>query len=98
MAVRLGEHDLTTNPDCTTFEEPHEVVCQDPVQDIPVENYFRHPAYSSTLKVNDIALVLLKTAADLTKKNVKTICLPITPENQIDALAEDSRQNMFISG
>lgn len=94
--MRLGEHDLNTNPDCTTYDD--EVVCQELVQDIPIEKYFRHKSFDNKLKVNDIALLRLKTPADLTKRNVKTICLPITEENQIDKLALASQKNMFISG
>lgn len=70
----------------------------DPVQDIPVERTIKHPMYSSSKKTNDIALLRLRSPADTTKKNVKTICLPTEEENQIERIDEQAREKMLIAG
>lgn len=72
--------------------------CQDPVQDIPIESAFRHKQYDNRKKTNDIALLRLKNAADTTKRNVKTICLPTTEESQIDQVEKSFQDHMLISG
>lgn len=91
--VRLGEHDITTEKDCDTQNK-----CLDPVQDIEIQDRIKHPKYDTRKKINDIALLKLKTAADVTKKNVRTICLPTESDNQIDALGKDVLDNLGIAG
>lgn len=76
--VRLGEHTLSTTYDCDDFG-----VCADPVQDIDIESSIKHSEFLSSARVNNIALVKLKTPADMTKNNVQTICLPTAPENEL---------------
>lgn len=93
VTVRLGEHDLSTQEDCNP-----DGTCQDPVQDIAIETAIRHKQYDSRKKINDIALLRLKAAADTTKRNVKTICLPTTEESQIDQVEKSFQENMLISG
>jgi secreted trypsin-like serine protease len=91
--VRLGEHKISTDIDCD-FDN----VCQDPVQDIAIETATKHPNYSNFKKTNDIAIIRLKTAADVTKRNVKTICLPTSANNQIGVIDEKIREKMVITG
>lgn len=99
VAVRLGEHTISTERDCYPDPTPGKVdICLDPVQDIHIENATKHPNYNSGKKINDIALLRLSSAADLTKKNVRTICLPITPESQIAQVDAKAKENMVISG
>lgn len=92
-AVRLGEHDISTaqdvNPDGTF---------QDSVQDILIDRFIRHPQYNNREKINDIALLRLKTPADTSKRNVKTICLPTTEDSQIENVQEPFKEKMEISG
>jgi secreted trypsin-like serine protease len=46
-------------------------------------------------KKNDIALIRLSEAADTSRNNIKTICLPINTENDIEIIWRDHvRKNM----
>lgn len=72
--------------------------CQPPVQDIPVEDAIRHKEFDNRKKINDIALLRLKTAAVINKKNVNTICLPTTEESQIDHIQKEFQEKMLITG
>ncbi|KAI8044235.1 hypothetical protein M5D96_000386 [Drosophila gunungcola] len=59
-SVRLGEHDITTNPDCT-IQINGRKTCAPPHLEIDVENIIVHPAFGSTSKFqNDIALLRLE--------------------------------------
>lgn len=91
--VRLGEHDINTEKDCDAQNK-----CLDPVQDIEIQDRIKHPQYDNRKKINDIALLKLKTAADVSKKNVRTICLPTESDNQIDVLGKDVLENLGIAG
>jgi gram-positive specific serine protease len=91
--VRLGEHNVDKNPDC---DPDNENSCLDPVQDIEIEKPTKHPGYK--FGINDLAILKLKTPADITKTNVKTICLPTEASNQILAIPENNRKKMTISG
>ena len=82
--VVLGDHDLSTDPDCTTDYEGN-LVCATPVQrfDISRKAVTVHEDWQK-LKVvthgNDIALVrlprLVYTNAEITSTTVFPICLP----------------------
>lgn len=93
VAVRLGEHTISTEKDCYADGS-----CADPVQDIPIETAIRHKQYDSKRKINDIALLRLRSPADTTKKNVKTICLPTEEDNQIENIDKQFRDKMTITG
>lgn len=71
-AVRLGEWDTSTNPDCDDDE------CYDPVQDIRVEKLISHENFINTRTEvhNDIALLRLASEAKLTD-TITPICLPL---------------------
>ncbi|KAF2900479.1 hypothetical protein ILUMI_05705 [Ignelater luminosus] len=67
--VRLGEWNLTSNPDC--------LLC-DPVQIVNITEKISHPDYNRLTKSNDIALLRLERDIEYTDF-IRPICLP--PEN-----------------
>jgi hypothetical protein len=93
ILVRLGEHDTTKEKDCDA-----DMFCLDPVQDIDIEKTIKHVNYDSVKRINDIGLIRLKTAVDLTKNNVRTICLPTNAQVQITNIATPLRDRMLIAG
>lgn len=93
VAVRLGEHTISTEKDCNP-----DGTCTDPVQDILVLKASKHDKYDSRKKINDIGFIKLQRPADTSKKNVKTICLPTESENQIEAIDQQAREKMLIAG
>lgn len=58
VAVRLGEFDKRTDPDCNDDE------CNPPIQDIAVANLIAHPKYNQPRYSNDIGLVKLSRTPD----------------------------------
>ncbi|EDV41555.1 uncharacterized protein Dana_GF17450 [Drosophila ananassae] len=76
-AVRLGEWDTSTNPDCQYHEDTKQAECAPPYQDIAVEQQVPHPDYNSTnlSQLFDIALIRLAAPAELSEF-VEPICLP----------------------
>ncbi|SPP80361.1 blast:Serine protease easter [Drosophila guanche] len=76
-AVRLGEWDTSTNPDCQFQEHTNVADCAPVYQDIGVEQVISHPLYNRTdeSQVNDIALIRLAQPA-LVNQFVEPICLP----------------------
>lgn len=89
-SVRLGETDLSQDVDCNQYPGEEED-CADPPQDIPVDKFLRRK-YSASQKKNDIALVRLKYAAQLSD-SVRPICLPL-PEIAVKSLP----RKMTVSG
>ncbi|EDW42160.1 serine protease easter [Drosophila sechellia] len=76
-AVRLGEWDTSTNPDCQYHEDSKVADCAPPYQDIAIEELLPHPLYNRADKtqINDIALIRLASPAKL-NDFVEPICLP----------------------
>ncbi|XP_050331523.1 serine protease easter-like isoform X1 [Bactrocera neohumeralis] len=76
-AVRLGEWDTKTNPDCEV-DVRGEKDCAPPHIDVPVESAIPHPRYdpNSLNQINDIALLRLKNAVTFTDF-IRPICLPL---------------------
>ncbi|XP_073814916.1 serine protease ea-like [Musca autumnalis] len=75
--VRLGEWDLTLDPDC--FEErPGDRYCIEPYVDIRVDYAIAHPSYIPTSKdqFNDIAIIRLMESVSA-YSYIIPICLPI---------------------
>ena len=93
ISVRLGEHKISNTTDCEYSE--NELICADPVQDIPVETVVKHASYSNKNKINDIAIIRLRRDAVL-NGYVKTICLPTQRSLLIDSV--ETRASMQISG
>jgi hypothetical protein len=63
-AIRLGEYDVQTNPDCDP-DNPDD--CNPPVQDIEVEKLIPHEQYNNPRYSNDIGLVRLAREPDMTE-------------------------------
>ncbi|XP_017046725.1 serine protease easter [Drosophila ficusphila] len=76
-AVRLGEWDTSTNPDCQFHQDTKVTDCAPPYQDLAVEELLPHPQYTRTdsSQINDIALIRLATPATF-NDFVLPICLP----------------------
>ncbi|KAH8286694.1 hypothetical protein KR018_003679, partial [Drosophila ironensis] len=76
-AVRLGEWDTSTNPDCQYHEDQRKAECAPGYQDIPVEELLPHPQYDrdNLSQPYDIALIRLASRAQLSEF-VEPICLP----------------------
>ncbi|XP_055532355.1 serine protease grass-like [Wyeomyia smithii] len=78
--VRLGEHTISQDPDCTTIIEDGEVIerdCADPVENVPIESYVVHEKYRSSFLGNDIALIRLAKVVTF-KSHIQPICLPMS--------------------
>ena len=78
-SVRLGEYDQTKEQDCDD-EDPEDQTCSEPVQDITVRSFRAHPGFTRTKLMHDIGIVHLEQAADVSRRNIKPICLPFTQE------------------
>ncbi|KAM8704915.1 hypothetical protein ACLKA7_009383 [Drosophila subpalustris] len=76
-AVRLGEWDTMTNPDCQAISASGTVECAPSYQDVPVEQAIVHPLYNKddSNQTNDIAIIRLRDPAQLSDF-VQPICLP----------------------
>jgi hypothetical protein len=73
--------------------------CADPVQDIAIEKNIKYPGYRNSNKgKNDIALLRLASPADTTKNNVKTICLPVYVESDLESMSSSLKRAFTISG
>ncbi|KFB44069.1 serine protease 14 [Anopheles sinensis] len=75
--VRLGEWDLSENPDCKVEGQNRE--CYDPVIDMDIEKIVVHSGYDTQDKnhYNDIALIRLAREVSYSD-TVKPICLPLS--------------------
>uniref|UniRef100_A0A0A1WRP3 Serine protease easter n=1 Tax=Zeugodacus cucurbitae TaxID=28588 RepID=A0A0A1WRP3_ZEUCU len=76
--VRLGEHDLSTELDCSA------AICQrcEEFSIDPQQKPFIHPDYDDSTKYKDLALIKLGRAIDFQAyNNIKPICLSITPSD-----------------
>ncbi|KAF5271711.1 hypothetical protein FQA39_LY08034 [Lamprigera yunnana] len=70
VSVRLGEHNLDTDIDCTQY-------CADPPQNVAVEENIPHEGYDPNTidRYHDIALVRLQREVEFTDF-IRPICLP----------------------
>lgn len=69
------------------------------MQDIKIDKIITHADFIRSKKINDIALIHLKTNAILDNIiNVKTICLPETPEQDIENINDGQELFMTVSG
>ena len=54
--VRVGEHKLSTNPDCTSDDK--DAICAEPPQDYKIAKIIFHPKYNTPNPFrNDIAIL-----------------------------------------
>jgi hypothetical protein len=102
VSVRLGEYKISTDPDCKRFGP--EMICNEPIQNIPIENITIHENYVINVKrkdyrggQNDIALVRLKDAAALNKRSVTPICLPVAGSKQLIDLSK-KKKTLHVAG
>ncbi|XP_055678221.1 serine protease grass-like [Lutzomyia longipalpis] len=79
-SVVLGEYDVRYDTDCQTVGD--ETVCSPPVQEILQEAILPHPSYNTPRFANDIGLIRLRDAADMSRENIKAVCLPYAPKLQ----------------
>ncbi|XP_063698018.1 serine protease easter-like [Culicoides brevitarsis] len=88
VSVRLGEHDLTQNPDCEGYGYMRD--CADYHLDIPIEEVVVNNGYSpyDDQQYNDIALIRLAKTVKFTAF-VKPICLPMDNELKEKSLVGD---------
>ncbi|XP_055609714.1 CLIP domain-containing serine protease B14-like [Uranotaenia lowii] len=73
-SVRLGEYNLATNPDTETRKR-QKITTR--IQSIDILEYIKHSNFNNPRYGNNLAILKLKYPADLTKPNVKPICLPV---------------------
>lgn len=74
IAVRLGEYDMTSNPDCDDSG------CAAPFKDYPIDKLIPNENFNGRDADHDIALVRLKQDAVLSDGEVYPICLPLTEQ------------------
>ncbi|XP_037929103.1 serine protease grass-like [Teleopsis dalmanni] len=91
VGVRLGEHDINTDPDCGRKGKRY--VCMPPSENYGIEKITAHPDYDSNTYLNDLAIITLDRTVNF-NKHIKPICLPITPSSLV--IARD--QEYFIAG
>ncbi|KAH8306419.1 hypothetical protein KR018_010873, partial [Drosophila ironensis] len=91
LSVRLGEHNLDTEQDCTY--KGRNRVCLPPYEEYEVDDIRVHPNYIHGQVFNDIAIIKLKGLVR-PKSHIKPICLPITEQSK--ALAYD--ESFYIAG
>lgn len=72
VAVRLGEYNLRTDPDCK-FVDDNQQECNSPVQDIPIESLIPHPKYNTPRYANDVGLVRLSKTPDMTQGRLSNV-------------------------
>ncbi|TMW50890.1 hypothetical protein DOY81_004034 [Sarcophaga bullata] len=81
--VRLGEWNITTDPDCQVLRNGVEA-CADPHLDVGIELIHVHPYYSPNIanegpfQYNDITLIRLDRYIHFTEF-IQPICLPVRP-------------------
>lgn len=86
----MGEHNLLTEVDCQS-----ETFCADPVQEIPVEKFIKHPEFNRLQKRHDIALIRLSTDALTSRNNIETICLPTDAVNDVEKVVKPNPKTII---
>ncbi|ETN66141.1 hypothetical protein AND_002078 [Anopheles darlingi] len=71
--IVLGEHDLSTDPDCVSEQN-----CSLAVQIRTTDSVILHPNFTSTSYENDIALLVLNASVEFSN-SIRPICLPLYP-------------------
>uniref|UniRef100_A0A1A9W0H2 Peptidase S1 domain-containing protein n=1 Tax=Glossina brevipalpis TaxID=37001 RepID=A0A1A9W0H2_9MUSC len=79
IAVRLGEHNISSTKDCAPSLTGELICSSDPI-DAGVEKVIMHSKYSRRTHKNDIALIRLDQNIEYTRSHFP-ICLPLPNEN-----------------
>lgn len=97
--IRLGEYDVTTDPDCVPDGE-YASICNDKLTNVPVEETIIHERYNPQVsgQQNDIALVRLSRDVSFTNF-IKPICLPEGPQldNKLTVAGWGQTENRYES-
>ena len=74
--VRVGEHKLSTNPDCTSDDK--DAICAEPPQDYKIAKIIFHPKYNTPNPFrNDIAILQLNdTVVENGNEVISFFCRP----------------------
>lgn len=78
--VRLGEWDLSSNPDCNNHEHDGEIIeqCYDPPIDMDIEKIVVHSGYTHARNYhNDIALIRMVSDVNYSL-SIQPTCLPLS--------------------
>lgn len=89
----MGEYNISTVEDRRYYEGEALTV-----QDISIESAVPYPRYDGYRKINDIALIRLKSRANLEKINIGTVCLPVEEETQFENLKESIKEKLIVAG
>ncbi|XP_045474779.1 phenoloxidase-activating factor 3-like isoform X2 [Harmonia axyridis] len=74
IGVRLGEYDILSNEDCDQLT----YYCNPPSQDFYIDTIVIPSSFDQKSDhINDIALIRLSGKADISRVNVRPICLPL---------------------
>ncbi|XP_072390343.1 phenoloxidase-activating factor 3-like [Diabrotica undecimpunctata] len=74
LGVRLGEYDISNKEiDCIGSGNDRE--CNEPIQDVAIEDIISHSNFDSTQFINDIGLLRVKKI-EFNEKNIRPVCLP----------------------
>ncbi|CAG9858892.1 unnamed protein product [Phyllotreta striolata] len=73
VSVRLGEYDKNSPTDC------YKDYCNDPHQDVSIEEVISHPNFNEQTLENDVALLRV-APIKFNQKNIRPICLPTEGE------------------
>ncbi|XP_016973904.1 serine protease grass-like [Drosophila rhopaloa] len=74
LRVRLGELDLNTSTDCTTYD--YQPICAPPVEEYTIEKWTVHEDFDLFSGWNDVALLRLSRKV-IFKDHIRPICLPL---------------------
>ncbi|SPP72716.1 serine protease grass-like [Drosophila guanche] len=83
VSIRLGEHDLSTEVDCTMVGVGSQTRCQPPPEDIGIDRIIVHEGFPNNLTQNDIALIKLNRDVEYAA-HINPICLPLNQQLQRD--------------
>ncbi|XP_037714945.1 serine protease grass [Drosophila subpulchrella] len=77
LRVRLGELDLTSSEDCTTYN--YKRVCAPPIEEFTIEKAIVHEDFNPSSPWFDVALLKLNRKV-VFKDHIRPICLPLTDQ------------------
>lgn len=80
VAVRLGEYDKSSDPDCNPDDLEE---CNPPIQDIAVGSLIPHPKYNEPRYANDVGLIRLSQAPDMSQGNARKISTAVHDINML---------------